>query len=370
MPDFGRWSSDGGDPSLNAIARTDKFLDALAAEQPVYSSDNGDAELAYVLAGWRDELREAPTTDVVSQRDAVVALQRAVASRRRTRLSMAVVGSVAAALLCLGGFGAVIAGAGPGDALYGLRTMLFGELHVTRDDQVVLAAQTQLEEVQQLIDQGQWSEAQNKLQAISTTVQTVDDAARKQELQNQWNQLSVKVVNRDPNATLPPNADVPPPAGGPVPAIVGPPTSTSSSGTTTSSSGTTTSSSTSTTTSPPVQQPPPTSSQVPGTTTTSPPTTTTSPPAPPTTTTTTTTSAPAPAPVPVAPAPAPVPVPVAPAPAPVPAPLPAAPAPQGGGESNADQPPTSSAGGPKLRGPEGPATVHTPTTTTTIQLPG
>ena len=47
MPDFGRWSTNGGDPSLNEINRTDRFLDALADEQPVYSTDRGEAELAY-----------------------------------------------------------------------------------------------------------------------------------------------------------------------------------------------------------------------------------------------------------------------------------------------------------------------------------
>ena len=30
MPDFGRWSGNGGDPSLNEINRTDQLLDALA----------------------------------------------------------------------------------------------------------------------------------------------------------------------------------------------------------------------------------------------------------------------------------------------------------------------------------------------------
>ena len=65
---------------------------------------------------------------VAPQRDAEIALQRALASRSAVdRMSLAVVGSVAAAVLCLGGFGAVVHGAGPGDALYGLRTMLFGE---------------------------------------------------------------------------------------------------------------------------------------------------------------------------------------------------------------------------------------------------
>ncbi|OBB77374.1 anti-sigma-D factor RsdA [Mycobacterium sp. 852014-52144_SCH5372336] len=209
MPDFGRWTSNGGDPSLNEINRTDRFLDALATQQSVYSTDPSEAELAQLLSGWRDEVRTAPLTATVTPRDAVLALDRAAASRRRTRTSLAVVGSAAAAVLCIGGFGAVVAGSAPGDALYGLRTMLFGEQHDTRDDAVVLAAQTQMAEVQQLIDQGQWQAAQDKLETLTTTVATVNDTVRKEELVTQWQELTVKVEAQDPAATLPPNA--PPP---------------------------------------------------------------------------------------------------------------------------------------------------------------
>ncbi|KUI16852.1 hypothetical protein AU193_21925 [Mycobacterium sp. GA-1285] len=209
MPDFGRWTSNGGDPSLNEVNRTDRFLDALAFEQPVYSTDPSEAELAQLLTGWRDEVRDAPATATVTPRDAVLALDRAAASRRRARTSLAVVGSTAAAVLCIGGFGAVVAGAGPGDSLYGLRTMLFGEQHDTRDDAVVLAAQTQMAEVQQLIDQGQWEAAQDKLETLTTTVATVDDTARKEDLVTKWQELTVKVEAQDAAATLPPNA--PPP---------------------------------------------------------------------------------------------------------------------------------------------------------------
>ena len=108
MPDFSRWGANGGDPSLNAIARTDRYLDSLAAEQPVYSTDPADAELANLMAGWRDEVRRPPATGVATQHDAAIALERALGARRRARMSMAVLGSVAAALLCLGGFGAVV----------------------------------------------------------------------------------------------------------------------------------------------------------------------------------------------------------------------------------------------------------------------
>src|SRR6476620_8272177 len=294
MPDFGRWSANGGDPSLNEINRTDRFLDALANQEPVYSTDPSEAELAQLMAGWRDELRTPPLMSPVTPRDAMVALTRAVESRKRTRTSMALVGSFAAAVLCLGGFGAVVAGAGPGDALYGLHTMLFGEQKPTRGDAVMLASQ-QLAEVQQLIDEGQWDAAQDKLQTLTTTVATVNDDEQKQELVNQWQDLTVKVDAKDPNATLPPG--VPPPAM-PEPVVVAPGSTTStttsetesstpsSSETATSSSETTSSAATSspTSSSPAPELPPP--SDTPTTTTaTTPPTTTT------TTTTTTATTA-------------------------------------------------------------------------------
>jgi hypothetical protein len=83
MPDFGRWTSSGGDPSLNEINRTDRFLDALASEHPVYSTDPGEAELAHLLGGWRDELRDPPLTAPVTPRDAAVASSRASAPARR-----------------------------------------------------------------------------------------------------------------------------------------------------------------------------------------------------------------------------------------------------------------------------------------------
>jgi hypothetical protein len=207
MPDFGRTPA-GGDPSLNEINRTDRLLDALAYEQPVYATDRGEAELINLLSGWRDDIRDAPLTVPVTPRDAVIALDTAQRMRKRSRRTLTLVGSTAAAVLCLGGFASVVAGAGPGDSLYGLRTMIFGEQPATRDDAVMLASQ-QLAEVQQLVDQGQWDAAQQKLETITTTVATVNDDVRKQELVTQWQDLTVKVEAQDPAAVLPP--DIPPP---------------------------------------------------------------------------------------------------------------------------------------------------------------
>ncbi|WP_006244203.1 anti-sigma-D factor RsdA [Mycolicibacterium tusciae] len=276
MPDFGRWTSNGGDPSLNEINRTDRFLDALAFEQPVYATDAGEAELVNLLSGWRDDIRDAPLTVPVTPRDAVIALDSAQRTHKRSRRTLALVGSTAAAVLCLGGFASVVAGAGPGDSLYGLRTMIFGEQPATRDDAVMLASQ-QLAEVQQLVDEGQWDAAQQKLQTLTTTVATVNDDVRKQELVTEWQELTVKVDAQDAAAVLPP--DVPPPV---FPDVVvlqtptssdtsapetTPPSDTSTSPATTSPSDTTSPSSPTTPSSSPTSQPTsaPSSSQPPPT---------------------------------------------------------------------------------------------------------
>jgi hypothetical protein len=211
MRDFGRGAGRPEDnDSLDAIAHSDQMLDALAGQFRVQPTDRGEAELLALLEGWRDGVRRPPAGNVISEHDAAVAVQRGLAQRptapKGTRRHLAAVGSVAAAVLCIGGFGAVVAGAGPGDSLYGMRTALFGEPQEVRDDQVALAAQTEMAEVQRLIEQGDWDQAQQKLETVTTAVAGVEDTARKQELVNEWHELNVKVETRDAAATLPPPA--------------------------------------------------------------------------------------------------------------------------------------------------------------------
>lgn len=235
-----------GDPSMEAIRRADSFIDALAVGRPAPAQDAADAELAALLGTWRDEMRWPPATGLITEEDAIAALNAGRAQKRlapgrdrwtvdteitprKNRRGLSVVGATAAAVLCIGGFGAVVAGAGPGDGLYGLRTMLFGTPKEVRDDQVGLAAKTTLNQVQDLIEQGDWSQAQNKLVEVSTQVASIGDEQQKQDLLDQFNDLSAKVVERDPAATAPPGVvyTVPPSAAELVPAVA-PSTSTSS----------------------------------------------------------------------------------------------------------------------------------------------
>ncbi|KAA0101446.1 anti-sigma-D factor RsdA [Mycolicibacterium sp. P1-5] len=227
MPDFGR-NSRNDDPSLDAILNSERFIAALATGHLVAPQDRADAELADLLGGWRDEMRWPPATGLITERDAVAALRAGLAEKQssgRSRRGLSIVGAAAAGVLALGGFGAVVAGAGPGDALYGLRTMLFGGPTQVRDDQVALAsAKEQLAQVQQLVTQGDWQQAQDKLVEVSSKVNGLGDEPQKQQLLEQWNELSAKVVQKDPAATVPPGITYTVPASAPelVPAVITP----------------------------------------------------------------------------------------------------------------------------------------------------
>jgi hypothetical protein len=83
--------------------------------------------------------------------------------------------------------------------------MLFGEPASVRDDQIAVSAETDLDQVQQMIALGQWDQAQDKLAAVGAHVQTVRDNGRKQGLIDKVNQLNAKVASRDRDA-MPSNA--------------------------------------------------------------------------------------------------------------------------------------------------------------------
>ncbi|HTY31528.1 anti-sigma-D factor RsdA [Mycobacterium sp.] len=197
--------------SLDEFARTDLLLDALAERRSVDLDDPGDPDfeaLAVLLEDWRDDLRWPPASALVSPEEAIEALHTGLAERRRARRGLATIGSVAATLLALSGFGAMVVEARPGDTLYGLHAMFFDQPRVN-DSQIELSAKAELAKVQQMIDQGQWTQAQSQLAEVSSTVQSMNDGASRNDLLDEVNLLNTRVESRNPNATLPPAAPKP-----------------------------------------------------------------------------------------------------------------------------------------------------------------
>jgi len=192
----------GDQPALDEIAHTDLLLDALADRERIDLDDPQVDALALLMGDWRDDLRWPPASALVSAEEAVEALRTGLAERRRTHRGLAAIGSVAATLLVLSGFGAFVADAHRGDPLYGLHVMFFDAPRVN-DDQITLSAKAELAKVQQMIDQGQWAQAQNQLAEVSSTVQSINDGNSRQNLLDEVNLLNTRVESRNPNATLP-----------------------------------------------------------------------------------------------------------------------------------------------------------------------
>jgi hypothetical protein len=198
-------------PDPGAVARTERFIDAVAKREPIDvgdvadHGDTGNRALAGLLESWRDELRAPVPPGLCRERDAVAALDRGMAYRRRIRRRMAAVGALAAALLSIGGFVAMMGEAKPGDTLYGVHAKVLGEPASVRDERIARSAQNDMDSVEQMIMLGQWDQAQNKLDAVSDRVQAVKDNDRKQDLVERVNLLNAKVANHDPNATTLPS---------------------------------------------------------------------------------------------------------------------------------------------------------------------
>jgi len=209
MPDF---FALGDQPALDEVARTDQLLDALAERRPVRADGPEGPEdpdfraLTSLLEDWRDNLRWPPASALVAPEEAIGALQAGLADRRRARRGMRAVGSVAASLLVLSGFGAMVVEARPGETLYGLHAMFFDQPKVNKK-QVMLAAKADLAKVQQLIDEGQWDQAQGQLIEVSSMVQSMNVGADRNDLQNQLKLMNVRIESRNPSATLPPGPE-------------------------------------------------------------------------------------------------------------------------------------------------------------------
>jgi Anti-sigma-D factor RsdA to sigma factor binding region len=203
MPDSGYAFPDR--PALDELSRSDLLLDALAARQPVDLDDPDAGALAVLLGDWRDDLRWPPASALVSPEEAVEALHTGIAARRSARRGMAAIGSVAVTLLVVSGFGATVVEARPGETLYGLHAMFFDQPRVN-EDQVMLSAKADLAKVQQMIDQGEWTQAQTELAKVSSDLQSMNDGASRHDLMDEVNLLNARVESRNPNATLPASA--------------------------------------------------------------------------------------------------------------------------------------------------------------------
>ncbi|TDZ95664.1 anti-sigma-D factor RsdA [Mycobacteroides salmoniphilum] len=241
---------DEGPEDLAALRRTNRMIDAIAADLPVATSDSDEYAVAMMLAAWREDVGREP----MPAKPTLGQARNALRDRGgRSRLLATTVGSAAAVTLLFGGFGAAVYQSHPGDALYGLRTSLFGAGPTVRTDPVVLSAQTELAQVEKLISQGDWEGAQQQLGVAAARVNEVGDAQQKAELASRVQQAEVRIDAKDPVATVPPEMVTATPRIMLSPPVIMTTTSMTTSSTSTTSTSTSSESTATTTTSSPTE---------------------------------------------------------------------------------------------------------------------
>ncbi|WP_207842673.1 anti-sigma-D factor RsdA [Williamsia soli] len=115
--------------NLGAVRADDEFIDALLSKPIVPAQTPVDYELASLLSEWRSDImaQPFPTGPTLEEVEAGIESRRRADSRRRSlRLVRFTAGAAAGFAILFGGVSVVAHNAAPGDALWGVKEVMFG----------------------------------------------------------------------------------------------------------------------------------------------------------------------------------------------------------------------------------------------------
>lgn len=239
---------------LSAVQADDALLDALGGSDPKIADGLGDQELNALLLAWRRDIDSEPLAELVDNETAVTAVKTAASTKRfgqrerRRRMLVPVAAAAAVLAIAFTGTGLAARAAQPGDTLWGLTKVLYGD-HA-RSVEAAATARVDLEKANIALAGGRVDDARKALADAQTALNQVSVDDNLSQLMDQHRQLSEQLQSSNPA----PISTIPGSQGGAVPPVSSqasdapaqPPTSSQLPGTTTSPVAPTTS------TSPPV----------------------------------------------------------------------------------------------------------------------
>ena len=175
-----------------AIRADDELLDALASGRSVgpaftHGFDPGldagytdDQQVLALLATWRSDVESVPFPELISvdrASEAIVAGQRAARPRRRL---MPVAAAAAVAVMALSGVAVAAGNAQPGDALWGVSTVI--DANRAKSVEAAYQVNIALATAQQALAEGRVADARAALASVQPQLNQVQDPERKTEL--------------------------------------------------------------------------------------------------------------------------------------------------------------------------------------------
>ncbi|MFF0146728.1 anti-sigma-D factor RsdA-like protein [Amycolatopsis sulphurea] len=212
------------DGDLTAIQADDALLDALGGTDPALADELGDLELNALLLSWRRDVDSEPLAELVDVGTAVATVKQAslahrqTARSRRRRFFVPVAAACAAAAIAFTGTGLAARDAQPGDTLWGLTKVLYGD-HA-RSVEAAATAKLDLEKANLALADNRLADARRALADAQAALNQVTDAENRDQLLEQHRQLAAQL-----GVPAPPTGGQLPSTQASAPPVKNPPTS-------------------------------------------------------------------------------------------------------------------------------------------------
>ncbi|MEC3982122.1 anti-sigma-D factor RsdA [Amycolatopsis sp. H20-H5] len=179
---------------LSAVQADDALLDALGGSDPRIADGLGDQELNALLLAWRRDIDSEPLAELVDVDTAVTTVKTAALVRKHSgrsgkrRLLVPVAAAAAVLAIAFTGTGLAARDAQPGDTLWGLTKVLYGD-HA-RSVEAAATAKVDLEKANLALADNRLADARRALDDAQAALSQVSDADNRDQLIEQHRQLS------------------------------------------------------------------------------------------------------------------------------------------------------------------------------------
>ncbi|MFD6896581.1 anti-sigma-D factor RsdA [Rhodococcus sp. NPDC060086] len=196
---------DGTPVDIASVRRDDALIDAISGDGPVETRSAEEYELATMLAGWRAEILAEPLPVGPDFDEVVAAVNRELGAREalaaqpptrskgQLRLIRPLAGAAALIAAAIGGAATVSYSAEPGDALWGVKEVVFSEQ--AESTMARIDTSSTLQRAEELIAEGQTEAATELLRSAEVRSTGVTNAGQRNEL-GDWLQRLTEEMNR------------------------------------------------------------------------------------------------------------------------------------------------------------------------------
>ncbi|WP_308251819.1 anti-sigma-D factor RsdA [Rhodococcus sp. GOMB7] len=211
---LGDLADDGTPVDLAAVRRDDALIESISNGGPVATDSTEQYELALILSQWRDDVVATPMPEGPLLDDVIAAItatpsgfsdRQRSRSRSRLRVVRPIAAAAAVAAVVFGGATAMAYDAQPGDALWGVKQVVFAD--EANSTVAKIDTTSELEKAERLLAAGDIPAAKMVLDNAAHRADAVKDSQDKTDLVERWGKLMTQVQETTSPAVPPSTTD-------------------------------------------------------------------------------------------------------------------------------------------------------------------